>query len=108
MDKKKKIRVLVLFGGKSAEHEVSLQSAKNVVNSINKNKYEVVLMGIDKSGRWRLNAGSQFLLNEGNPKSVKINKQGEEVALIPGNQERQLVGTSQENAVGKIDVVFPV
>lgn len=107
-NKKRKIRVLVLFGGKSAEHEVSLQSAKNVINSINKEKYEVVLMGIDKGGKWRLNAASQFLLNEGNPKLVKLNKEGESVALIPGNKERQLVGLSQENAVGTIDVVFPV
>lgn len=105
---KKKIRVLVLFGGKSAEHEVSLQSAKNVINSINKEKYEVVLMGIDKGGTWRLNAASQFLLNAGNPKLVKLNKEGESVALVPGNDKQILVGLSQQDAVGIVDVVFPV
>ena len=41
-----KIRVGILFGGKSAEHEVSLQSAKNVIDAIDKNKYEAVLMGL--------------------------------------------------------------
>ena len=49
---KKKIRVSVLFGGKSVEHEVSLQSAKNVIDAIDKNKYEVIPIGIDKSGKW--------------------------------------------------------
>ncbi len=48
----KKIRVAVLFGGQSAEHEVSLQSAKNVIAAIDKKKYDVVLIGIDKKGRW--------------------------------------------------------
>jgi len=47
----KKIRVGILFGGKSAEHEVSLQSAKNVIEAINKGKYEVVLIGLDKKGK---------------------------------------------------------
>ena len=51
--RKKKIRVLVLFGGRSAEHEVSLQSAQNVIGALNKDKYEVVPMGIDKKGGWR-------------------------------------------------------
>ncbi len=106
--KKKKIRVLFLFGGKSAEHEVSLQSAKNVINFINKEKYEVVLMGIDKKGGWRLSAGSQYLLNADNPKSVKLNKQGESVALVPGHSEKRLIGLSRENVTGAVDVVFPV
>ena len=47
-----KIRVGILFGGKSAEHEVSLQSAKNIIEAIDREKFEVVLMGIDKSGKW--------------------------------------------------------
>jgi len=50
----KKIRVGILFGGKSVEHEVSLQSAKNIVDAIDKDKYKVSLIGIDKSGRWFL------------------------------------------------------
>jgi len=44
----------ILFGGKSAEHEVSLQSAKNVIAALDKDKYESVLIGIDKTGRWYL------------------------------------------------------
>lgn len=49
---KKKIRVGILFGGKSAEHEVSLRSAHNVADAINKNKYDVTPIFIDKNGKW--------------------------------------------------------
>ena len=48
----KKLRVGVLFGGRSGEHEVSLLSAASVLNAIDKKKYEVVPVGITKEGRW--------------------------------------------------------
>lgn len=50
----KRIRVAVLYGGRSAEHEVSLQSAANVIAALDKNQYEVIPIGIDKSGSWFL------------------------------------------------------
>ena len=59
---KQKLKIGVLFGGKSAEHEVSLQSARNVINSLDKNKYEVIPIGIDKRGKWLLNTTSNFLI----------------------------------------------
>lgn len=52
---KKKILVGILFGGKSAEHEVSLQSAKNVIEAIDKNKYNPIPIFIDKNGAWNQN-----------------------------------------------------
>jgi len=105
----KKIRVGILFGGKSAEHEVSLQSAKNVVEAIDKNKYEVVLIGIDKSGRWYLNDASRFLLNADNPKLIKLNNSNESVALLPGGSDKQeLVSLSGHESRGPVDVVFPI
>ncbi|MGI6066879.1 MAG: D-alanine--D-alanine ligase A, partial [Bacillota bacterium] len=48
----RKINVGILFGGKSAEHEVSIQSAKNVYDAINKNLYNVTTIGISKKGEW--------------------------------------------------------
>jgi D-alanine-D-alanine ligase len=47
-----KIRVGILFGGRSGEHEISLLSAASVLNAIDKTKYEVVPIGITKDGRW--------------------------------------------------------
>ncbi len=60
----KKLRVGILFGGRSGEHEVSLLSAASVLNAIDKNKYEVVPIGITKEGRW-LTAGDAELLLRG-------------------------------------------
>lgn len=104
----KKIRVGILFGGKSAEHEVSLQSAKNIVEAIDKEKYEVVLIGIDKKGKWFLNEASRFLLHADNPKLIKLNKASDNVALVPGEKEEQLVSLTSRRSVGPVDVVFPI
>ena len=49
---KRKIRVGVIFGGRSGEHEVSLMSARSVMEALDSNRYEVVMIGITKSGRW--------------------------------------------------------
>lgn len=105
---KKRIRVGILFGGRSAEHEVSLQSAKNVIDAIDKKKYEVVLIGIDKAGIWRIGGPSRFILNAANPKLVKLNRLSEGLALVPGDRTRQLVKITQHEPVPPIDVIFPI
>lgn len=102
-----KTRVGILFGGKSVEHEVSLQSAKNIIEAINKDKYELVLIGIDKQGKWHLNDSSKYILNENNPKLIQLNSSGNNVGLIPGNKEN-LVTTNNLSSIGNIDVVFSV
>ena len=58
----KKLRVGVLFGGRSGEHEVSLLSAASVLNAIDKKKYEVVPIGITKEGRWVTPSHAERLL----------------------------------------------
>jgi D-alanine-D-alanine ligase len=92
----RKIRVGILFGGRSAEHEVSLQSAKNIVDAIDRNKYEVVLIGIDKRGQWHLNEEPRFLLPTTQSELPELPESGENLALVPGNQNRQLVALSGE------------
>jgi len=103
--KTQKIRVGILFGGQSAEHEVSLQSAKNIIASLNRGKYEPVLIGIDKMGRWHLQEESSYLLNSGNPKLIALNKNSDVVSLIPWKSDRNI--QSKERSQG-IDVIFPV
>ena len=103
----KKITVGVLFGGKSAEHEVSLISAKNIIEGIDKKKYQVVLIGVDKQGRWHLNDKSQFLLNSDNPKRVKLNKANKPIALAPSSNG-QLANLFGSKLLPKVDVIFPV
>lgn len=95
-----RINVGVIFGGKSAEHEVSLQSARNVVAALDKEKYNPVLIGIDKIGRWLGAEKAQFLLESQNvslpePENLRLL----ETTLLPG---KEMLGNN------KIDVVFPV
>jgi D-alanine-D-alanine ligase len=58
----KKLRVGILFGGRSGEHEVSLLSAASVFNAIDKNKYDMVPIGITKEGRWVTAGDAEQLL----------------------------------------------
>ncbi len=100
---KHKIRVGILFGGKSAEHEVSLRSAKNVSDALDKKKYDVVFIGIDKSGRWLPPVQSKRLL--ASAPALYAGQSKESVALIPQSE-----GVLEEDGRSsrKIDVVFPI
>jgi D-alanine-D-alanine ligase len=103
----KKLNVAIVFGGRSAEHEVSLQSAKNIYQSLDKNKYNPILIGIDKQGRWLLNDESSFLLNSKEPKFVKQGKKNNSVALIP-ESNGELINIANPANKNQIDVVFPI
>ncbi|BCG10591.1 MULTISPECIES: D-alanine--D-alanine ligase [Buttiauxella] len=103
-----KLRVGIVFGGKSAEHEVSLQSAKNIVDAIDKSKFEVVLLGIDKKGQWHVNDASNYLLNAENPALIALNRSGTNVAVVPGQTENQLIESSSAQFLAPVDVIFPI
>ncbi|WP_174615625.1 D-alanine--D-alanine ligase [Virgibacillus ihumii] len=105
MEKKK---VGIIFGGKSAEHEVSLQSAKNIVDAIDKDKYDVVLLGIDKQGKWHINDQSSYLINAENPKLISLNKSNDTVAIVPGQDHNQLIHSANAGLLDQLDVVFPI
>ena len=79
----KKLRVGILFGGRSGEHEVSLLSAASVVNAINKDKYEVVPIGITKEGRW-LTAGAAEALLHGKPADESKHLRAGDPEATPG------------------------
>ena len=61
-DMKKKLRVGILFGGKSGEHEISLRSANSILKAIDRKKYDVVEIGITKQGRWLQSDSAKALL----------------------------------------------
>ena len=101
---KNKLRVAILFGGRSAEHEISLISARNIVAAMDKSKYEVVAIGIDKQGRWFYDKGARLLGDE--QKQVMPFNDAQLTAILPGAKQSSVVtlgGASLE-----IDVVFPV
>lgn len=105
---KKKIKVGIIFGGKSAEHEVSLQSAKNVIEAIDKDKYEPVLISINNKGKWILADSSKFLLNIGNPKLIKLdNKTSQSVVFVPQG-DGKMINLDSCKSNKSIDLVFPI
>ena len=103
-----KLRVGIIFGGRSAEHEVSLQSAKNIVDALDRSRFEPVLIGIDKQGHWHLNDPSNFLLNQENPALIALNQSNRELAVVPGKASQQLVETSGQGLLEHVDVIFPI
>ena len=103
----KKLRVGVIFGGRSGEHEVSLRSAESVINAIDKSKYEVVPIGITKEGRWLASANAAALL----PQAVMGSNSHQQVAII-GDPTRQGLTSLDEGerllSSQPLDAVFPV
>ena len=112
----KKIRVGIIFGGKSAEHDVSLQSAQNVIEALDKEKYEPVLIGITRQGSWILNDQSKMLLAAKDKPKAKsgVKESGDQVnqnvVLVPQGNGRmvKLVKLGSQQPDQSIDVVFPV
>ncbi len=103
------IRVAVLLGGKSAEHEVSLQSAKNVIGAIDRKRYEPVPVGIDKAGAWHLCDPDDYLNHPDDPKRIQLNtRSSDRLALVPGRPGHPLVRLKDGESIGPVDVVFPV
>lgn len=102
-----KLNIAILFGGKSTEHEISLQSAKNIINALDKTKYNLILIGIDKQGRWLLQNKTKYLLHSENPKLIQLNNSNHSVTLVPyGN--KQVINVNSHNLAQNIDVAFPV
>lgn len=100
---KKKIRVAVLFGGKSTEHEVSCVSAYSIIRNLDKEKYEPVMIGITKDGNWFHFTGSLEKVKDGSWK----NEIGRE--MIAGWQGRKVSSLSEGvRAMEECDVVLPV
>ncbi len=104
----KKIRVGILFGGKSAEHEVSLLSAKNVVEALDKNKYEPFLIGVTKEGKWQLEDENSLSLKASSVKIISLKSNNKVLAVIPDSKNKQLTSIGGNNIRKHLDVVFPI
>ncbi|MFB6421721.1 MAG: D-alanine--D-alanine ligase [Candidatus Malihini olakiniferum] len=104
----KKLRVGIIFGGKSTEHEVSLQSAKNIIDSIDKKKFNVTMIGIDKQGVWHINDASNYLPNDENPAFIALNRSNKNVAMISGKIYKQIIESQNTYALTQLDVIFPI
>lgn len=104
---KRKLRVALLFGGKSAEHEISLISARNIYAAMDKKKYDVLAVGIDKQGRWFFDDEAR-LLSGASSAVTAVGSGKNAAAVIPGETPAPFVRALTRSQQGPIDVVFPV
>src|SRR3977135_2711737 len=108
----KKLRIGVIFGGRSGEHEVSVRSARAVIDAIDTTKYEVVPIAITKEGNWLAPAAAAELLPRATQSLMTARTfQGKkEDVMIAGDPSRSGLMRLNQNgeATERIDVVFPV
>ncbi len=100
----KKIKLAILCGGKSAEHEVSLISAYYINKAIDKDKYEISIIGIDKDGYWYLLENENFLINYTDSREVHLNIKGRPLSIRLGDG----IFFKDDKTPVKYDVVFPI
>ncbi len=120
MKKQKKLRVGVLFGGRSGEHEVSLLSAASILSAIDSKKFEAVPIGITKQGRWITASAAQNLLQSGRRAELAVvPKRGSKAEILHREKHSEMPALSRENlnpfalsetgsSALALDVVFPV
>lgn len=106
--KTEKIKVGLIFGGKSGEHEVSFCSASSIIKAIDKDKYSVVPIGITKEGRWVSPRDSELALQSGRIEgkgtvTLLNNPSGTTLVRIDNNQR-----LDKSSTLEKLDVIFPV
>lgn len=104
MTEQRRIRVAILFGGQSAEHEVSILSARNVLAALDTSRFEPVLIGIDKSGRWLTQDPRKLLASARDPRLVRV----EDGAPVPMSLDLAAPQGAGSTSPGIIDVIFPV
>ena len=117
-----RIRVGIIFGGRSAEHEVSILSARNVLAALDRTRFEPVLIGIDQDGRWLLQPEALLLESARDPRMVRVHRSAPAVtmeprpnsALVPSQASSPSAPSPTAppqpggGAPFRLDVVFPV
>jgi D-alanine-D-alanine ligase len=104
-----KLNLGLLFGGRSGEHEVSLQSARSIASALDRDKFNLYLIALDKEGRWYLADESEYLENADDPSviSLKVTKD-QQVAIIPGENGNVVFNLAQKKDIVSLDVAFPI
>ncbi|HEY6643488.1 D-alanine--D-alanine ligase family protein [Povalibacter sp.] len=97
-----RMKVGVLFGGRSAEHEVSILSARNVIAALDPQRFQPVAIGITRNGRWIQQSTQRLLRASGDPRFVQLSAEGPEVSLLPSRR------LDANEADRHVDVIFPV
>jgi len=103
-----KIKVAILFGGRSAEHQISLLSAQNIFNALDRGKYQPVLIGIDQDGQWYYYGDTFQLENPSDPKTIRLVNKDTPVILSQICDDHRLIHATDLVELTTIDVIFPI
>lgn len=106
----RKIQIGIACGGRSAEHQISLISAKNVISALDLELYEVTIIGITTKGKWLLMDPSQWVENSDDAATVKLGKSLGDIVLTPGSNTQKLavIKDAGLQPLPNPDVIFPV
>jgi D-alanine-D-alanine ligase len=105
---KRKIRVALLYGGRSAEHPVSVVSARSVMEALDPERFEVVPIGITREGAWMLPRTSPLELTAPEGGLPEVEAEGTGIALRPEQRAGAMAVTAGSEQLGAIDVVLPI
>jgi D-alanine-D-alanine ligase len=103
-----KINLVVLLGGKSPEHNISLISGHSVIRSLDKDKYDIVVVGIDKNGQWWRQQSTDYLANSSDPARICLLPSNEPVMFSTDGSSCWLTNSATMDKLIKVDAVFPV
>ena len=103
-----RIRVALVYGGRSSEHAISVVSAGSVLRAMDPDKYEVVTIGITRSGAWLRTDGNPEQLQIANRQLPEVSAPAEQIALGKRGEVAVFDGQSAVSALDSVDVVFPV
>lgn len=102
-----KITLGLVFGGKSAEHEISVISAKNIAQAADKEKYLLIPIGIDKNGNWFIVDYNLLISQPDNPKNLNlVFEASSQISLIPKENSNAIININTGKTHGKLDAVF--
>jgi D-alanine-D-alanine ligase len=104
----KKTKVIILCGGRSAEHEISLLSARNVLTALDRTRFDPVVVGIDRSGRWHRESERTLAAATGDPRALALDAGAPTVGIEEGLAVASAPGGALAGLPAEDVVVFPV
>lgn len=103
----RKIRIGLIFGGRSAEHKISLISSRSIAANLNNDKYEKIFIGISAKGSWYL-YDEDYVINGDDPDLIELKHSDHRLALCPESGGLKIFDMFEKKEMEPLDVVFPV
>ncbi len=101
-------RVGLVFGGRSGEHEVSILSAAAIFDALDRDRYDVFPIGVDREGRWRLGSSRDVFVNAADVRRASIDDRAPEIVAAAGDGAARLLDAATARVLAEVDVFFPI